>query len=120
VEAARVQSQVLSAPPPLGRARGAHYLLPNYDEYLIAYRDRSGFIDPASPRLALGPAMEYPHQVILDGRVEGSWRRTMTNASARVSLRLYARPSRPQAAALAAQARLLGNFLGVGCTIEKK
>jgi hypothetical protein len=118
VESAKVQSQVLKAPPPLGCARGAHYLLPNYDEYLIAYRDRGGFLDPARPSLVLGPAMEYPHQVVLDGRVAGSWRRTMTKASARVALRLYARPSRPQAAALAAQANLLGTFLGVPCAID--
>jgi hypothetical protein len=118
VESAKIQSQVLKAPPPLGRARGAHYLLSNYDEYLIAYRDRGGFLDPRQPRLALGPAMEYPHQVVLDGRVAGSWRRCMTNASARVALRLYARPSRAQAAALAAQARQLGSFLGVACTMD--
>ena len=119
VEAAKIQAQVLNAPPPLGRARGAHYLLPNYDEYLIAYRDRGGFVDPATPRLALGPAMEYPHQVVLDGRVAGGWRRTMTKASAQVSLRPYATPTRPQSAALAAQARLLGTFLGLACTIDR-
>jgi hypothetical protein len=118
VAAANVHDAVLKTPPALGRARGAHYLLPNYDEYLIAYRDRGGVIVPGHPGLVLGPAMEYPHQVVLDGRVAGSWRRSVSTASARVSLRLYAKPTRVHAGALAAQARLFGTFLGVPCAIE--
>ena len=36
---------VLPSPPQPSRAAGADYLLPNYDEYLIAYRDRDAVVD---------------------------------------------------------------------------
>jgi hypothetical protein len=113
-----VQDALLTAPPALGRARGAHYLLPNYDEYLIAYKDRGAFIVPGRPGLVLGQAMQYPHQVVIDGRVAGSWRRTVSNGPASLSLRLYATPTRVQAAALEAQAKSFGRFLSVPCTLK--
>src|SRR5204863_72588 len=48
----------------VGRARGARaYLLPNYDEYLIAHQDRGCVIE--SPRPAARGAVEYPHQLIV-------------------------------------------------------
>ena len=118
VAAAGVQDAVLKTPPALGCARGAHYLLPNYDEYLIAYKDRGGVIVPGRPGLVLGQGMEYPHQVVIDGRVAGSWRRSLADGSARVALRLHARPTRVQTAALQAQARSLGTFLGVPCEVD--
>jgi hypothetical protein len=118
VAAAKVQEAVLTAPPELGRARGAHYLLPNYDEYLIAYKDRGGFIVPGRPGLVLGQGMEYPHQVIIDGRLAGAWRRIVANGSARVSLHMYSKPTRSQAAALQAQARSFGTFLRLPCEVD--
>jgi hypothetical protein len=118
VAGAKVQDAVLKTPPALGCSRGAHYLLPNYDEYLIAYKDRGGVIVPGRPGLELGQAMEYPHQVVIDGRVAGSWRRSVANGSARVSFRLYSKPTRVQAAALEAQARSFGTFLGVACEVD--
>ena len=58
-----------------GRSRSplAH-LLPNYDEYLIAYAERSALLDPA-----LGPEVDsqliFSNVVVVEGRVVGTWRR---------------------------------------------
>jgi len=52
------------------------YLLPNYDEYTVAYRDRDAFFDP---RHAVGrdPRQWAPfaNVLVVDGRVVGIWRR---------------------------------------------
>ena len=58
----------------LGQPRRAAYLLPPYDEFLIAYKDRSASLDPAlwTPGAGRGP---YAAPVVLDGRVVGGWRR---------------------------------------------
>ena len=117
--AAAMPRHVLSEPPSLDQARDAHFLLSNYDEYLIAYKHRGAVIDPARARnLGVFTSVEYPHHVIADGRVAGSWRRHVTTQSAVVTVRSYARPSARQCEALAAQADRFGRFFGVPCTLE--
>ncbi|MGH2502524.1 MAG: winged helix DNA-binding domain-containing protein, partial [Ktedonobacterales bacterium] len=49
-------------------------LLPQYDEYTVAYRDRSAALHPAFPAdpfLILAPVL------VVDGQVVGSWKRTL-------------------------------------------
>jgi DNA glycosylase AlkZ-like len=55
------------------------HLLPIYDEYLVAYRDREAV--PHGPRVINKPskAVIFQHAVIIDGHVAGTWR-TVTNA----------------------------------------
>jgi hypothetical protein len=53
--------------PRAGSTRAVH-LLPIYDEYLVAYRDRDAVPRLEAPRFSLGPA------VIVDGQIVGSWK----------------------------------------------
>ncbi len=111
---------VLRTPPPLESVAGAHYLLPNYDEYLIAYRDRGAVIDPQRSRnLGVFTSLEYPHHIVVDGRVAGSWRRTLGPKAASVTTKFYARPSAAARAAIAAEAARYGEMLGVPCAIAR-
>lgn len=58
------------------RGRRAHrdaLLLPNYDESLIAYRDRQLHVAPRPPGATAFPPL--PHQLVVDGLVVGGWRR---------------------------------------------
>ncbi len=110
---------VLREPPGPDRVAGANYLLPNYDEYLIAYRDRGAVIDPQRARnLGIFTNVEYPHHVVLDGRVAGSWRRSVATASADVALRLYDTSSTRHQAALRMEATRFGRFFGVKGTLD--
>ncbi len=110
---------VLREPPALDLAPDAHYLLPNYDEYLIAYRDRGAVIDPVRSRnLGIFTSLEYPHHIVLGGRVAGSWRRTLGPSSAGVTLKFYGRPTATERTALAAQAARYGRVLGLPCRME--
>ena len=117
------RGEVLADAPGPERALGAHYLLPNYDEYLIAYKDRDAVLEPALARnLGVFTSAEFPHQVVADGRVAGSWKRDWRRdggrTSAQVSLRWYQRPDARQRAALAAEAARFGQFLGLPCAID--
>src|SRR6188474_1838271 len=57
------------------RSRTA-YLLPLYDEYLIAYKDRSVALGPYSwERIAGRDSFAAP--VVVGGRVAGGWRSTV-------------------------------------------
>lgn len=119
VALADVASAVLPAPPSADRVTGAHYLLPNYDEFLIAYRHRDAVLDPARARnFGTFSSQEYPHQLVLHGRIAGSWRREVGRDRACLTLRTYAKPTATETRALAAEAVRFGRFLGVPCDVR--
>jgi len=68
----------LSAPPAKDCSQTA-YLLPNYDEYIVGYTDRSAAIDAARTK-DLDPRSNvlFSHTIVIDGRVIGTWKRTLT------------------------------------------
>lgn len=84
-----------SAPTKAGKAAPAGqptvYLLPNYDEYLNALRDRSLARDPISPAPTMATFVGCPHQLVIDGILRGAWKRVTTARG----IRLEIRPLRP-------------------------
>jgi Winged helix DNA-binding domain len=66
-----------SAPPAWHTAQSA-YLLPNFDEYIVGYTDRSAVYDASRAR-GLDPRgnILFSHLVVLDGQVVGSWTRSL-------------------------------------------
>jgi hypothetical protein len=88
------------------------HLLPNYDELLIAFRDRSDAQDPALPADARTSEALLAHIVVRDGLVVGGWRRGASGRSVSVELRPLVELDRAESAALAAQAARFGRFLG--------
>jgi hypothetical protein len=116
---ALAQVEPLPAPPVLQRVARADFLLPNYDEYLVAYRDRTAVIEPARARnLGVFTSAEHPHQLIIDGRVAGSWRRTITHDTLTVDVWPYTTLSRAQVAAVRRQAARYGRFLGLAPVLQ--
>ena len=94
-----------------GESRG--YLVPMYDETVVAYR---------SPRVALahpppGPGLlERP--IVVGGRTLGSWRRTIARGAVTVEARLFGPASAGEEAALRAAVARFGRFLGLPATLE--
>ena len=73
--------------------RRAAFLLPNYDEYLIAHKDRGLVIGPGSGDGVTRIKDPFMHHVIIDGRLAGSWTRTVNARSVVVGCSTYARPT---------------------------
>jgi hypothetical protein len=94
-----------------GLRRDAH-LLPNYDEYLIAYRDRDDVVG-ASRLAALAPngSDVFAHSLIIGGRLAGSWTRTHGRESARVEVVSYRRLTPADRRAISAAAERYGRFM---------
>ncbi len=101
------------APEPLP---GSHaLLLPPYDEFTVAYKDRLAILDPAFPAdpfTILGPV------IAVDGRLVGSWKRTPTKDAMTLKFTLFASLSGERHAALAQAAERYGRFLGLSVAIE--
>ncbi len=88
-------------------------LLPVYDEYLIAYKDR----EPVQRR-TLGPeaiiaAHIFQHSVVLDGRLVGSWKRTPGATGIHVEVAPFRSLTRTERHAVAKAAEQYSAFLGV-------
>jgi len=100
---------LVAAPTP--RAAATLHLLPNFDEYLVAYKHRAATLHDAIPA-ALGPpnALLAKYVVVLDGRVVGAWRRTL-GPTVTVTTQLAHPLTRPQRAALARAVTRYGEFL---------
>lgn len=100
-------------------ASSAHFL-PNYDEYLIAYKDRGEVVAASRAVTALASsAREFPHHIVIDGKLAGSWRRVLDGPRVRLEAASYTRLSKPRRLALRSAARRYSDFLGVPVEVQE-
>ena len=93
-------------------ARGCH-LLPAYDEYTVAYQDRSAIMtSKVAARADSGHGIFHP-PVVIDGQVAGTWSRTLQKDSVAITCRLFGRVDRRQRQALETAAQPYAKFLGL-------
>jgi hypothetical protein len=89
------------------------HLLPNFDEYTVAYRDRSALVDGARPFdasiFSFGSVLA--NVLLIDGLVRGSWRRKVAGGIVRIELRLLDGLSRRESAAVDRAVERLSRFL---------
>lgn len=109
-----------NAKPPPRATKPALHLLPNYDEYFIAYKDRRATMDPAVVR-QVGPrdTVFANHIVVLNGQVVGGWRRIPEKVGVTVALTLLKKLAREQEAALALAVERYRRFLGAPVTLVR-
>ncbi len=96
-----------------GSARGGParaYLLPAFDEYTVAYKDRSDLVAPAHAHEAAGMGLLRP-AIVVNGRVEGYWNRTVVDDRVSLALNPYGRLGPAAQRAVAAAGRRYAGFL---------
>jgi hypothetical protein len=99
---------------PGGVTRGTErsaYLLGLYDEYLIAYKDRSDALDRDRWTRAVRDPFSAP--IVIDGQVVGGWRRFVKGSRMVVKLMPFERFNRKDAAAVHETARAYAAFFGL-------
>jgi hypothetical protein len=96
-------------------------LLPNYDELLVAYRDRTASLDPARALDAAPFPMGsiLAHVVVLDGQVWGGWKRRLQGRQVVVELGPLDALDAAATAVLERAAADLGRFLGAEVTMSR-
>ena len=60
-------------------------LLPIYDEYVVAYRDRVAVPHRAMPLIRNVQAVSFQHALVIDGQIAGTWRTRTRTATADVT-----------------------------------
>jgi hypothetical protein len=100
----------LSASATAGGTRSPRaVLLPCYDEYTVAYRDRSAALDPRHAVRARNGI--FRPTILLDGRIVGTWTRRLTGAGVAIALTPFARLTGERRRAVAAAADRYARFL---------
>jgi hypothetical protein len=98
------------------RATAPALLLPAFDEYLVAYKDRRAVLDAAHVKLVnaggglLGPC------IVVGGRVVGTWRRQLQSNGVSVELAPFVALGTAEKRAVEDAARRYAAFLGVELT----
>ncbi|SRR5216683_339098 len=96
----------------------AAYLLPNYDEYIVGYTDRSAVFD-ASHTKKLDPRgnVLFNHTIVMDGRVVGTWKRTIKKDAVMITPSLLTPLNDAETRAFAAAANHYGAFLDMSVNL---
>ncbi|GAB3265539.1 winged helix DNA-binding domain-containing protein [Larkinella harenae] len=92
-----------AATPDLARETTTVFLLPVYDEYLVAYKNRSAPLSGLSPtQVAKAGNGIFSPVIVADGRVVGTWNRKKTKHSFLVETNLFVSLNSAQQEALLA------------------
>ena len=89
-------------------------LLPTYDEFLIAYKDRELAAPVSEARSGVG---SYAQHLMIDGRLAGSWRRTLSARGLHLDVRTYAAPTREDRQSIEAVVGRYGSYMGLTSTV---
>lgn len=108
----------LSAPPAKDCSQRA-YLLPNYDEYIVAYADRSAAVDAARTK-HLDPRgnILFSHSIVINGRVAGTWKRTINKDAVTLAPNLLTPLNEAETRAFAEAVDRYGVFLGKPVVVQ--
>jgi hypothetical protein len=88
------------------------HLLPVYDEYLVAYRDRDAVPHNASTvRSRSRGTVTFLHALVIAGQIAGTWRPVRSAAGIMVDVIPLRRLTGPERRAIARTATRYGRFL---------
>jgi hypothetical protein len=101
--------------PNVRRSIRSFFLLPAYDEYLVAYKDRSAAIDAKNLQTNRSPF--FDPTVVSEGRVIGTWKRSVSNGELVIRIKPLRKFVEVEKETLANVAKRYGKFLGMNVTL---
>ena len=88
------------------------HLLSIYDEYISSYRDRSAICEPAYANRMVGMGNALAYILILDGKIAGTWKRSLSTGSVYIKVTPFRKLSRADEHAVVEAATRFARFLG--------
>jgi hypothetical protein len=83
------------------------FLLPNYDEYTIGYKNHSVGFDGKPGQLV------FNHLLVVNGLIVGTWKRTLRKNAVVIASNVFIRLTKADTSSIAAAARRYGAFLNL-------
>jgi hypothetical protein len=90
------------------------YLLPNYDEFMVGYTDRSASLNTDHKDHGNGI---FKPIILINGKAAGTWKRTLKKDTAEIETTPFTSFSAMQSKAILAAARSYGKFVGKEVTL---
>jgi hypothetical protein len=100
-----------SSMPTAKKARPAAYLLPPFDEYTVAYKDRDAVLDPSYARQVNSGNGIFSPIIVVDGQIVGTWNRTLKKDTVVIKLSPFAKLKEAETRALTEAAERYAEFL---------
>ncbi|MGH8026392.1 MAG: winged helix DNA-binding domain-containing protein [Pseudoxanthomonas sp.] len=100
-------------------ACGDPHLLPSFDEYLVAYKDRSDTVEARFSQQVIGINGLFNASMVIDGRVVGTWKRSVGKTEAVIELAPFRALLKKELKALERSARRYGEFMGLPVRLEQ-
>jgi hypothetical protein len=101
------------------RKKAPAFLLPNYDEYLIAYKDRGAFVEPGrSANLVARANSALSNHLVIEGKLAGSWSRTINGNSVEIQIAPYKKLAPAQTRIVQNAADCYSEFLGMPVNVS--
>lgn len=93
------------------------HLLPVYDEYTVAYKDRRAVLAPEyAARPDSGNGIFRP-PILMNGQIAGTWTRSLKKSQVEISPNLFREPGKGEQEALHHAADSYGRFLGLAADL---
>ena len=103
------------------RAATSALLLPNYDEYFIAYKDRSAIGQRINHTIPVtGGSANITHVAFIDGELVGGWRRRAENNGVVVATEFWSKLTASERRKLDRAVKAFGKFLGAPVTVTAR
>nr|WP_294948462.1 winged helix DNA-binding domain-containing protein [uncultured Mucilaginibacter sp.] len=97
----------------VGSMANTAQLLPNYDEYIVSYKDRSATIDAEHISKADPRGTIFNHTIVINGKIKGIWKRTIKKDILEVELTPFKKLSSQNLKAIEKAAKTYAKFLGL-------
>jgi len=111
------RSSSLSVRKPASRVA---YLLPSFDEYLVAYKDRSAALYSPSSMNAIERNPIFNSVIVVGGRVVGGWKRAFQADSVIITLSPFVSFTKSETIAVTEAAHRYATFLGKSMVLDLK
>lgn len=92
---------------------GDPHLLPSFDEYLVAYKDRSEAVEARFSPQVIGINGLFNAGIVIGGRIVGTWKRSIDKVGLTVELRPFRALLKSELKALGKVAHRYGEFMGL-------
>jgi uncharacterized protein YcaQ len=117
-EVARDQTYWFSQSAPIKKDAAKAYLLPPFDEYTVAYKDRSAVLDPAYAKLMNTGYGIFKPIVVSDGQIVGIWKREFKKNSLVIEVSPFNPLSKADQQKIARAADRYAKFLGLPADVS--
>jgi hypothetical protein len=94
------------------------HLLPSFDEYLVAYKDRSEAVEARFSKQVIGINGLFNASLVIDGRIVGTWKRSIDKAGLTVELSPFRVLLKKELNSLGKAARRYGDFIGLSVQMK--